>query len=205
MGELILILGGARSGKSAEAVRIARQNKDERVLFVATAEPGDDEMRLRIEKHRAERPAHWHTLEAPRRVGKAIGRQSQVYTTIVVDCITLLVSNLLVDKSDPYAEAVRESVDQEIDEIVRAAVELPFASRTVVVSNEVGTGMAPLTPLGRAFRDLVGRANQNLAAASDRAVLMVAGLPLILKGEESQRRAATTLESVANAAAARNE
>lgn len=205
MGELILILGGARSGKSAEAVRIARENEDGRVLFVATAEPGDDEMRLRIEKHRAERPAHWHTLEAPRRVGKAIGRQSQVYTTIVVDCITLLVSNLLVDKSDPYAEAVRESVDQEIDEIVRAAVELPFASRTVVVSNEVGTGMAPLTPLGRAFRDLVGQANQNLAAASDRAVLMVAGLPLILKGEESQRRAATTLESVANAAAARNE
>ena len=205
MGELILILGGARSGKSAEAVRIARENEDGRVLFVATAEPGDDEMRLRIEKHRAERPAHWHTLEAPRRVGKAIGRQSQVYTTIVVDCITLLVSNLLVDKPDPYAEAVRESVDREIDEIVRAAVELPFASRTVVVSNEVGTGMAPLTPLGRAFRDLVGQANQNLAAASDRAVLMVAGLPLILKGEESQRRAATTLESVANAAAARNE
>lgn len=205
MGELILILGGARSGKSAEAVRIARENEDGRVLFVATAEPGDDEMRLRIEKHRAERPAHWHTLEAPRRVGKAIGRQSQVYTTIVVDCITLLVSNLLVDKPDPYAEAVRESVDREIDEIVRAAVELPFASRTVVVSNEVGTGMAPLTPLGRAFRDLVGQANQTLAAASDRAVLMVAGLPLVLKGEESQRRVTTTLESVANAAAARNE
>ena len=205
MGELILILGGARSGKSAEAVRIARENEDGRVLFVATAEPGDDEMRLRIEKHRAERPAHWHTLEAPRRVGKAIGRQSQVYTTIVVDCITLLVSNLLVDKSDPYAEAVRVSVDQEIDEIVRAAVELPSASRTVVVSNEVGTGMAPLTPLGRAFRDVVGQANQTLAAASDRAVLMVAGLPLVLKGEESQRRVTTTLESVANAAAARNE
>lgn len=205
VGELILILGGARSGKSAEAVRIARENEDGRVLFVATAEPGDDEMRLRIEKHRAERPAHWHTLEAPRRVGKAIGRQSQVYTTIVVDCITLLVSNLLVDKSDPYAEAVRVSVDQEIDEIVRAAVELPSASRTVVVSNEVGTGMAPLTPLGRAFRDVVGQANQTLAAASDRAVLMVAGLPLVLKGEESQRRVTTTLESVANAAAARNE
>lgn len=205
MGELILILGGARSGKSAEAVRIAHENKDGRVLFVATAEPGDDEMRLRIEKHRAERPAHWHTLEAPRHVGKAIGRQSHVYTTIVVDCITLLVSNLLVDRPDPYAQAVRTCVDLEVKEIVRAAIELPSASRTVVVSNEVGTGMAPLTPVGRAFRDLVGQANQTLAAASDRAVLMVAGLPLVLKDEESQRRAPAILESVANAAAARDE
>ena len=205
VGELILILGGARSGKSAEAVRIARENQDGRVLFVATAEPGDDEMRLRIEKHRAERPAHWHTLEAPRRVGKAIGRQSQGYTTVVVDCITLLVSNLLIDKPDPYAEAVRESVDQEIEEIVRTAIDLPSATRTVVVSNEVGTGMAPLTPVGRAFRDLVGQANQKLAAASDRAVLMVAGLPLVLKGEDSRRRATTAMKSVAIAAAARNE
>lgn len=205
MGELILILGGARSGKSAEAVRIAQENKDGRVLFVATAEPGDDEMQLRIDKHRAERPAHWHTLEAPRRVGKAIGRQSQAYTTVVVDCITLLVSNLLLDQPDPYAEAVRESVDLEIEEIVRTAIDLPSATRTVVVSNEVGTGMAPLTPVGRAFRDLVGQANQKLAAASDRAVLMVAGLPLVLKCEESQRRATTAMESVAIAGAARNE
>ena len=104
-------------------------------------------MRLRIEKHRAERPVHWHTLEAPRHIGKAIGRQPERFSTIVVDCITLLVSNLLVDKPDPYAEAIRESVDREIEEIVRAAIELPCASQTVVVSNEVGTGMAPLTPV----------------------------------------------------------
>ena len=205
MGQLVLILGGARSGKSAEAVRIAQESNDGHVLFVATAEPGDNEMRLRIEKHRAERPVHWHTLEAPRLVGKAIGRQPEWYSTIVVDCITLLVSNLLLDKPDPYAEAVRESVDQEIEEIVRAAQDMPCANRTVVVSNEVGTGMAPLTPVGRAFRDLVGQANQTLAAASHRTVLMVAGLPLVLKDEESQRRAPTTLESVANAAAARDE
>lgn len=205
MGKLILILGGARSGKSAEAVRIAQESKDGQVLFVATAEPGDNEMRLRIEKHRGERPAHWHTLEAPRHIGKAIGRQSERYSTIIVDCITLLVSNLLVDKPDPYAEAVRESVDQEFEEIVRAAIELPCASRMIVVSNEVGTGMVPLTPVGRAFRDLVGKANQRLAAASNRTVLMVAGIPLVLKGEESQRRAPTALESVANAAAARDE
>ena len=205
MGQKILILGGARSGKSAEAVRIARQIQDGPVLFVATAEPGDNEMRLRIEKHRAERPAHWHTLEAPRNVGKAIGRQPQKYSTIIVDCITLLVSNLLVDKPDPYAEAVRESVDHEVEEIVSAAAGMPSTSRMIVVSNEVGSGMAPLTPLGRAFRDLVGQANQTLAAASDRAVLMVAGLPLVLKGEKSQRPISTSSASELNATAVRDE
>jgi len=205
VGELILILGGARSGKSAQAVRIARQIQDGQVLFVATAEPGDNEMHLRIEKHRAERPAHWHTLEAPRNVGKAIGRQSERYSTIIVDCITLLVSNLLVDMPDPYAEAVRERVDQEIEEIVTAANGMPCSSRMIVVSNEVGTGMAPLTPLGRAFRDLVGQANQTLAAASDRAVLMVAGLPLVLKGQESQRPISTSTESEVYSTAMRDE
>ena len=205
MGELILILGGARSGKSAEAVRIAGEREDGQVLFVATAEPDDDEMKLRIEKHRAERPVHWHTLETPRNVGQMIGRQSQKYSTIIVDCITLLVSNLLVDKRDPYAEAVRNSVNQEIAEIVQTAIDMPGASRIIVVSNEVGTGMAPLTPLGRAFRDLVGQANQTLAAASDRAVLMVAGLPLVLKSEESQSPDFARSESVANAAAVRDE
>ena len=205
MGELILILGGARSGKSAEAVRIAGERVDGQVLFVATAEPGDDEMKLRIEKHRAERPVHWHTLEAPRNVGQDIGLQSHRFSTIVVDCITLLVSNLLVDRPDPYAEAVRKKVDREIGEIVNAAIAMPDESRLIVVSNEVGTGMAPLTPLGRAFRDLVGRANQTLAAAADKAVLMVAGLPLVLKCEGSQRPASASLEPVADADAVRNE
>ncbi len=205
VGELILILGGARSGKSAEAVRIATERTDGRVLFVATAEPGDDEMRFRIEKHRGERPAHWHTLEAPCNVGKAIGRQPQGFSTIIVDCITLLVSNLLVDKSDPYAEAVRERVDQEIGEIVRAANGMPCTSRMIVVSNEVGTGMAPLTPLGRAFRDLVGQANQTLAAAADRAILMVAGLPLVLKGEGTRGTASVLLGAEAIAASVKDE
>ncbi len=205
MGELILILGGARSGKSAEAVRIASERTDGQVLFVATAEAGDDEMGLRIAKHRAERPQHWHTLEAPHNVGQAIGRQSQAFLTIIVDCITLLVSNLLVDKKDPYAEDVRISVEQEITAIVNAAREMPDASRILVVSNEVGNGLAPLSPLGRAFRDLVGQANQTLAAASDRAVLMVAGLPLVLKSEERQRHVTAPLNSATDAGALRDE
>ena len=205
MGELILILGGARSGKSAEAVRAASERAEGQVLFVATAEPGDDEMRLRIEKHRAERPVHWHTLEAPRNVGQAIGGQSQTFATIIVDCITLLVSNLLVDRPDPYAEAVRLDVDREIAEILKAANDMPDTSQLIVVSNEVGTGMAPLTPLGRAFRDLIGQANQTLAATADRVVLMVAGLPLMLKGGEPRHPVSVRLGPAANAAATRDE
>ncbi len=205
MGDLILILGGARSGKSAEAVRIAKERAQEQVLFVATAEPGDDEMRLRIEKHRAERPVHWRTLEAPRNVGQAIAGQSHTFATIVVDCLTLLVSNLLVDSPDPYAEAVRLEVDREIAAILKAANDMPDASRLIVVSNEVGTGMAPLTPLGRAFRDLVGHANQTLAAAADSAVLMVAGLPLVLKDGEPRHPVPVRPGSAANAAVTRDE
>ena len=205
MGELILILGGARSGKSAEAVRMARERGSGKVLYVATAEPGDDEMRFRIEKHRAERPTDWHTLEAPYNVGQAIGRQPDGYVTIIVDCITLLVSNLMVDRPDPYADAVQKSVVEEIAAIVQAAKEMPSASQMIVVSNEVGTGLAPLTPLGRAFRDLVGQANQTLATAADRAVLMVAGLALLLKGEEPERQGSAQIGANANEATVRDE
>ena len=187
MGKLTLILGGARSGKSAEAVRIAQANRGSQVLCVATAESGDDEMRFRIEKHRAERPADWHTLEAQHDVGQAIRRQPGSYANIFVDCITLLVSNLLVDRPDPYAEAVQTEVAEEISALVQAAKAMPAESHTIVFSNEVGAGLAPLTPLGRAYRDLLGRANQTLAAAADTAVLMVAGMPVTLKSEESVR------------------
>ena len=205
VGELILILGGARSGKSAEAVRMARERGSGKVLYVATAEPGDDEMRFRIEKHRAERPARWHTLEAPYNVGQAIGRQPDGYATIIVDCITLLVSNLMVGRPDPYADAVQKSVVEEIAAIVQAAKAMPSASQMIIVSNEVGTGLAPLTPLGRAFRDLVGQANQTLATAADRAVLMVAGLALLLKGEEPERQGSAQIGANANEATVRDE
>lgn len=179
-----MILGGARSGKSAAAVRMA-QSCDGKVLYVATADPGDEEMRLRIDNHRAERPAEWQTVEARHSVGNAIRQQPGRHAGIIVDCVTLLVSNLLVDQPDPYAGEVQERVEREIGELVDTAREMPRHSETIVVSNEVGTGLAPVTPLGRAFRDLLGQSNQRLAAASDRVVLMVAGIPVYLKGGEA--------------------
>lgn len=186
MGRLTLVLGGARSGKSAEALRLAREEPGGEVLYVATAEPGDEEMRQRIQKHRAERPPAWQTLEAPKDLGRLIRSRPGPIQTLVVDCITLLVSNLLIDQPDPYADAARTGVENEIRELIQTAREMPDETLTIVVSNEVGTGLAPVTPLGRAYRDLLGQANQSLAAAADTAILMVAGLPLLLKGGEAQ-------------------
>ncbi len=191
MGNLTLILGGARSGKSAAAVRMAQQCGGGNVLYVATADPGDEEMQLRIDNHRAERPAEWQTVEAKHDVGQAIRRQTGSYSSVVVDCVTLLVSNLLVDQANPYAEEAQKRVEREIGALVEAARAMPCRSDTIVVSNEVGTGLAPVTPLGRAFRDRLGQANQWLAAAADRVVLMVAGIPVVLKDGEAAGSALT--------------
>jgi len=183
--KLTLILGGARSGKSALAQKLAAEG-GRTVLYVATATAGDEEMAARIAAHRAERPAHWRTLEAPLQVGAAIAEAMAGAGTVagpevvLVDCLTLLANNVLgrlpETISAPEAEA---ALAAEVDALL-AAYETG-AAEWIIVSNEVGLGLVPPYPLGRLYRDALGRANQRLAAAADEVLFMVAGLPLALK------------------------
>jgi adenosylcobinamide kinase/adenosylcobinamide-phosphate guanylyltransferase len=176
--DLILILGGARSGKSAYAERLARERGGQ-VLFVATATAGDEEMAARIAAHRAARPTDWRTLEAPTEVAARVAEAGDPASTIILDCLTLLVSNLLLDHDGAGEPTVVRAVETEIDALL-AQVDLGAAT-WIVVSNEVGMGLVPPYPLGRAYRDLLGRVNARIAARADRAYLLVAGLPLDLK------------------------
>lgn len=178
---LIFLLGGARSGKSSYAERWAQAHGG-RVLYVATAEARDDEMHARIQHHRARRPAGWRTLEAPRDVGAAVraAAQGAAFDTVLVDCITLLVSNaLLALPEDAGQEAANAAALAEVDALLGA-----FAATDavwLVVSNEVGMGLVPPTRLGRFYRDALGLANQRIAQAADEVLLLVAGLPWALK------------------------
>ena len=178
MGQLILILGGARSGKSAYAERLAHE-RGGAVLFVATATAGDDEMAQRIAAHRADRPAAWRTLEAPTGVAAAVAGVDSAADIILLDCVTLLISNLLLAHEAVGEAATGEAIDAEIAALL-ARIDTAAAT-WIVVSNEVGMGLVPPYPLGRAYRDLLGRVNARLAARADRAYLLVAGLPLDLK------------------------
>jgi adenosylcobinamide kinase/adenosylcobinamide-phosphate guanylyltransferase len=174
---LILILGGARSGKSALAQRLASAPGEE-VLFVATAEAGDEEMAARIASHRADRPAHWRTVEAPRRVASAL-EDAPPARVVVLDCVTLWVTNLLLDKDGSW-EAAQGELEALLAWYRAQPVEL------IVVSNEVGLGIVPSDETSRAFRDWLGRFNQRLAAEADAVYLMVAGLPIEVKALSSR-------------------
>jgi adenosylcobinamide kinase/adenosylcobinamide-phosphate guanylyltransferase len=176
---LIFLLGGARSGKSAYAESWAR-DRGGRVLFVATAQAFDDEMRERIAAHRACRPPSWGTLEAPLAVGAAIQAQGDVYDTVIVDCLTLLASNALLTLPEDCAQA---DADAAILNEVDALLEAYRLSSAVwlIVSNEVGMGIVPPYRLGRLYRDALGRANQRLAQRADEVLLLVAGLAWRLK------------------------
>jgi adenosylcobinamide kinase/adenosylcobinamide-phosphate guanylyltransferase len=178
--ELILILGGARSGKSSYAQRLAAELAGPDVLYVATAEARDDEMRTRIAVHQAERPAGWRTLEAPSLVQAPLEAALGDARAVLLDCVTLLVSNAILSRGDEPSLAEAESaVSAEVDALL-AAYRAGSAS-WILVSNEVGMGLVPPYPLGRVYRDALGRANQMLAAAADRVSLLVAGLPLRIK------------------------
>ena len=179
----ILIIGGARSGKSDFAQELALKS-DGAVLFVATAEAGDEEMRQRIEKHREARPSNWNTLETPTHVGSQISRNIGKAQTVLVDCITLLVSNILLQYSDNTGEQVdvphfEEAIMAEIGELIDCIshIEATF----IIVTNEVGLGLVPPNKASRVYRDWLGKVNQILVRHVDEVYLMVAGIPLRIK------------------------
>ena len=162
----ILVLGGARSGKSRHAQSLAEQLAADR-LFVATAQPFDDEMRDRIARHRADRDASWRTIEVPRELPQAIREHGRGDHVMLVDCLTLWLSNLLLADADLAAA---------VDDL--AAATAAATTPIVFVSNEVGFGIVPENALARRFRDEAGRLNQRLAAQCDATDLVVAGIPM---------------------------
>lgn len=179
------LLGGARSGKSRLAVRLARG--DEHVLFLATARPADAEMEARVERHKEGRPESWTTVEAPVHLPEAIREAVAPHHTVILDCLTLWVANLLAeanlagsgDRTGDMREEGEEEILRRTDDLLSAIAAHGF--RWIVVSNEVGTGLHPDTPLGRRYRDLLGLVNQRVASAADRASLIVAGQVLELR------------------------
>ena len=199
----ILILGGARSGKSRFAQQMAKGLR-EKVLFVATGQPLDEEMASRIEEHKRIRPKNWRTLEIDVKVGQTLEGQIGGAEVVLLDCLSLLVSNLILNPSLPlslraersnllalragsvenlakidFAEAEKRVMD-EIDELIECIDK--HKDIFIVVSNEVGLGLVPENKLGRVYRDLLGRANQLLAQRANEVYLMVSGIPVKIKG-----------------------
>ena len=179
MGKLTLVLGGARSGKSTFAQRLAHARGGQ-VVFIATAQAGDPEMAARISAHQAERPAGWITLECPTGVAGAWKGRNLAPDLAILDCLTFLVTNLLLeaatDIDEPDESRAQALVSAEIETLLQLIQE--SQCDWILVSNEVGMGLVPPYPLGRLFRDLLGWANQRLAAQAEQVYYLVAGIPV---------------------------
>ena len=178
---MTLIIGGARSGKSDLAQRLAVASGRD-VLFVATMQPDDDELRARVDAHRAARPAPWRTIEAPCALTDALTRSARSSDYIIIDCITLWVTNLLLHSlGDDIDDIAPHRASAALDDAASATARLAawcvaFPGEIAIVTNEVGTGVVPAYPLGRIFRDALGATNATLAASADRVLSMTAGL-----------------------------
>ena len=174
MKEIIFVIGGCRSGKSTYAMQTAERVPAEQKIFIATCVPRDDEMKRRVARHQKERSQNWVTVEAPLNLPEAIRQNSRSGDVILVDCLTLWVSNLLMETGDD--SKIEETISQFINAIAKAAGPI------VLVSNEVGTGIVPENALARKYRDIIGRVNQAVAKAAGRVIWMVAGIPVTVKG-----------------------
>jgi adenosyl cobinamide kinase/adenosyl cobinamide phosphate guanylyltransferase len=173
---IVLLIGGARSGKSDLALRLAAEQPAP-VVFVATGEPGDSEMRSRIDQHRRERPPYWQTIEEPLRLGETLKAIDET-SCVVIDCLTLWAANALEQLGQAEAETEAKEA---------AAIAAARSGLAIAVSNEVGLGIVPDNPLGRRYRDLLGRINTLWADAAERTYLLVAGRALPLARADALR------------------
>lgn len=176
MKKFILITGGARSGKSTRAVELARQLPG-KTAFIATAEALDEEMAERIRKHKKSRPENWGLFEESRDIRRILPEVKRGYDAALIDCMGLLVSNLMSD-------GMKDSdIEEEIGALIREIKN--SGMKTIMVSNEAGMGIVPENAAARRFRDLLGSVNRKAAEAADEVIFMVSGLPLLLKGEDT--------------------
>ena len=191
---LVLILGGARSGKSTFAERLAATS-GRSVVYIATATASDDEMRDRIARHQASRPAHWLTIEEPLDIAGAVLRASEKADVLLLDCITLWLGNFMGNmKTDDDVESIAfqnaftQAALVDIERLLAIVAKLPEGKTLLVVSNEVGLGIVPAYALGRVYRDTLGIVNQRLAWSANRVYMLVAGLAIDIKRlhEEAQ-------------------
>lgn len=185
MGKLVLVTGGARSGKSTFAEDLVRKENGS-ALYIATSIPFDDEMKFRVQKHRERRPSHWETVEAYKDLDIHINRSINGKSAVMVDCVTIMVTNLMFDRCVDWdnigsdgINSVEKYVNDEISKLIAASKQanIPF----VLVTNEVGMGIVPDNLVSRVFRDIAGRMNQTLARAADEVYLCVSGIPVRIK------------------------
>ena len=176
MGKITFILGGARSGKSTYAFKLAKKY-GRKVAFIATGEPRDLEMKRRIELHKKIRPQHWQTFEEAKDIIKTLEAVGNKFECIIIDCLTLLVSNLIL------AGYSQELIEDKINKMVANLKKKE--GKAIIVSNEVGLGIVPANKLARNFRDIAGTINQIVAYASDEVFFMVSGMPIKIKGKNN--------------------
>ena len=173
MNKLTFVVGGCRSGKSSHALKIAEDIPGGRKIYIATCVPQDDEMRQRVAKHQRERRENWTTVEEPLLLPEAILEHSSKADVVLVDCLTLWLSNLLMETNDDAK--LEGMISQLINALKNATCPI------IMVSNEVGTGIVPENKLARQYRDLTGQANQAVAKTADKVIWMVAGIPVNIK------------------------
>ncbi len=186
MSKLILVTGGARSGKSTFAENLAKELGDN-VLYVATAQQTDNEMKQRIEKHRERRPASWETFEGYKNLDTSLYNIIEDKSAVLLDCITIMVTNLMLQETFDWDRLTREKVEEieyDIQHQIERLISLSKMTKVpfILVTNEVGLGVVPPSVMGRDFRDIAGRINQLLAKAADEVYFCVSGIPMKIKG-----------------------